>query len=174
MNAGLKLDAKGKCFPSNNKGSFTYKLAREYKFYLSFDNSIHCPDYVSEKMWRNALGSGTVPVVWGPTREDVRAIAPPNSYIHVDDFKSPAELVKYLIYLDKNDTAYAEYHKWREDPLDASVNYEDIKPGDKSPFCRLCKTLKRPMKAEQYRIPSVYNWLYKDGYTDDICLKSEL
>ena len=40
-------------------------------------------------------------------------MAPPNSYIHVEDFDTPHELAKYLDYLDKNETAYAEYHQWR-------------------------------------------------------------
>ena len=40
-------------------------------------------------------------------------MAPPNSYIHVEDFDTPHELAKYLDYLDRNETAYAEYHQWR-------------------------------------------------------------
>ena len=35
------------------------------------------------------------------------------SFIHVDDFRSPAELGQYLKYLDGNDTAYSQYFKWR-------------------------------------------------------------
>jgi len=42
-----------------------------------------------------------------------RRIAPPNSYIHVEDFATPKDLVEYLDYLDKNDTAYYQYHEWR-------------------------------------------------------------
>jgi len=38
---------------------------------------------------------------------------PPKSYIHVEDFKNPKELVEYLQYLDSNATAYAEYLEWR-------------------------------------------------------------
>ena len=40
-------------------------------------------------------------------------MAPPNSYIHVEDFATGADLVSYLDYLDKNETAYLEYHQWR-------------------------------------------------------------
>ena len=35
------------------------------------------------------------------------------SFIHVDDFSGPAELASYLNYLDKNDTAYNMYFRWR-------------------------------------------------------------
>ena len=39
-------------------------------------------------------------------------IAPENSFIHVEDFTSPNDLVDYLDYLDRNETAYLEYHLW--------------------------------------------------------------
>merc|ERR1712147_177252 len=88
-------------------------LISHYKFYLAFENAIHCNDYISEIMWRNALRIGAVPIVFGPHRDDVREMAPPNSYIHAEDFDSPAALVKHLNYLNSNDTAYLEYHQWR-------------------------------------------------------------
>ena len=53
-------------------------LISNFKFYLSFENAIHCNDYISEKFWRNALSSGAVPVVFGPHRDDVKAMAPSN------------------------------------------------------------------------------------------------
>ena len=84
-----------------------------YKFYLAFENSIHCNDYISEKFWRNSLNQGLVPIVFGPHPDDMNALAPPNSFIHVENFKSKAALVDYLEYLDGNDTAYLEYHQWR-------------------------------------------------------------
>ena len=55
----------------------------------------------------------TVPVVFGPEKEDVLKIAPKNSFIFAEDFETPKALVDYLDYLDGNDTAYLEYHKWR-------------------------------------------------------------
>ncbi len=39
---------------------------------------------------------------------------PPQSYINVDDFRSIEELADYLIYLDRNDTAYAAFFAWRQ------------------------------------------------------------
>nr|VZI52379.1 unnamed protein product [Spirometra erinaceieuropaei] len=55
-----------------------------------------------------------VPIVYGASREEFYQRAPPNSYIHVDDFENVEELAKYLQYLDKNDTAYATYFAWKE------------------------------------------------------------
>ncbi|KAL7056990.1 hypothetical protein AAHC03_019044 [Spirometra sp. Aus1] len=87
-------------------------LSRQYKFYLAFENS-NCKDYITEKLFRNALQFGMLPVVMGASRDEYCAIAPPNSFIHVDDFASPAALAKYLNWLDRNDTAYASYFAWK-------------------------------------------------------------
>ncbi|BHF82407.1 Alpha-(1,3)-fucosyltransferase 7 [Sparganum proliferum] len=57
---------------------------------------------------------GMVPIVYGASREEFYARAPPNSYIHVDDFKTVKDLASHLNYLDKNDTAYASYFAWKE------------------------------------------------------------
>lgn len=40
-------------------------------------------------------------------------VAPAHSFIHVDDFDSPKSLANYLRYLDRNDTAYNEYFRWK-------------------------------------------------------------
>uniref|UniRef100_A0A803SU46 Fucosyltransferase n=1 Tax=Anolis carolinensis TaxID=28377 RepID=A0A803SU46_ANOCA len=40
-----------------------------YRFYLAFENALS-RDYVTEKLWRNALQAGSVPVVLGPPRDN--------------------------------------------------------------------------------------------------------
>ena len=60
-------------------------LERDYKFYLSFENSI-CRDYVTEKFY-NPLLYSTVPVVYGGADYDSIG-APFNSYIDVRNFTS--------------------------------------------------------------------------------------
>nr|XP_039250741.1 4-galactosyl-N-acetylglucosaminide 3-alpha-L-fucosyltransferase FUT6-like [Styela clava] len=112
IKAGLKLDRYGKCFGPRYQGNLR-ELLTQYKFYLAFENGIHCRDYITEKFWRNSLAYGLVPVVWGSSKADVVRVAPPGSYVHVEDFNSPKEVAEYLDYLDKNDTAYQEYFKWR-------------------------------------------------------------
>ena len=44
---------------------------------------------------------------------DYGKTAIPGSYIDVRDFSSVKELADYLLYLDKNNTAYNEYLSWR-------------------------------------------------------------
>ena len=57
-----------------------------YKFFFSFENS-NCRDYISEKFWA-ALQRRQIPVVMGgASPEDYAKIAPPHSFIHVDDFE---------------------------------------------------------------------------------------
>ena len=142
VKAGLPVDRYGRCF--QNKEEYT-KLSNDilssYKFYLSFENALHCKDYMTEKFWCKGLAMGRVPVVWGPAKEDVARLAPTNSFIHTEDFDSPANLVKYLLYLDKNETAYREYFKWIEKPDNKSreiaQNYsQPIEP-------RICDFLKQ-------------------------------
>lgn len=49
----------------------------------------------------------------GARPEDYESSAPFNSYIHVDEFGSPAELAEYLKLLDTNDELYNSYFKWK-------------------------------------------------------------
>lgn len=114
---GLDVDRFGKCFAKQlprskeNKLYFSQFLI-PYKFYLSFENTFHCKDYITEKFFSNGLSNLAVPVVWGAAKEDYMAVAPPNSFIHVDDFDTAKDLVEYLKYLDGNDEAYLQYLKY--------------------------------------------------------------
>ena len=47
----------------------------------------------------------------GAPRIDYEHVAPPESFIHVDDFKSPAALAGFLHRLDKDDDAYNAYFR---------------------------------------------------------------
>lgn len=59
-------------------------LEQDYKFYLSFENSI-CVDYVTEKFY-NALLFNTVPIVYGGA--DYSRLAPNMSYIDIRNYGS--------------------------------------------------------------------------------------
>ncbi|XP_067945285.1 uncharacterized protein [Watersipora subatra] len=87
-------------------------LKKQYKFYLAFENSM-CQEYITEKFWK-ALNEEMVPIVMGAPRKTYERVGPPNSFIHVDDFLSPQHLAQYLLKLDKDDSLYSKYHKWRE------------------------------------------------------------
>lgn len=87
------------------------RTASRYKFYLAFENSLHT-DYITEKLWRNALLSGAVPVVLGPPRENYELFLPADAFIHVKDFSGPRALAAYLKHLDRNHSLYQRYLNW--------------------------------------------------------------
>ncbi|XP_063065843.1 alpha-(1,3)-fucosyltransferase 7 [Engraulis encrasicolus] len=82
-------------------------------FYLSFENSIST-DYITEKFWYNGLMGGSVPVVLGPPRDQYENVAPGDSFIHVDDFRSVEELGEFLKKLADNKEEYSKYFAWKK------------------------------------------------------------
>ncbi|KAM4019937.1 3-galactosyl-N-acetylglucosaminide 4-alpha-L-fucosyltransferase FUT3-like isoform 1-T3 [Anomaloglossus baeobatrachus] len=112
-----------------------YATITQYKFYLAFENSIY-RDYITEKLWSNAFGSWTVPIVLGTSRKNYERFVPGDAFIHVDDFASPKELASYLLELDKDDEKFRKYFNWR---------YEYHVLGGKGPsyaYCRICEIIR--------------------------------
>lgn len=107
-------------------------LREDYKFYLAFENS-NCVDYITEKLFENALQQTVLPIVMGARPEDYNKYAPKHSYIHVEEFNSPRELAEYLHDLDRDDELYNLYFQWR--------GTGTVKHGPKNHFCELCAML---------------------------------
>nr|XP_027206514.1 glycoprotein 3-alpha-L-fucosyltransferase A-like [Penaeus vannamei] len=105
----LTVDVYGNCGPyrcaQTNWRECHALLNSTYKFYLSFENSL-CRDYVTEKFF-TTLQLDIVPVVYGYA--NYSRLAPAHSYIDALSFNTTKALAEYLLYLDKNDTAYNEY-----------------------------------------------------------------
>ncbi|GBM30267.1 Alpha-(1,3)-fucosyltransferase C [Araneus ventricosus] len=102
-----KCSRKRKCEPSQSEKC--YQLLRNYKFYLSFENSI-CKDYVTEKFF-NVLQYDIVPVVFGSA--NYKGIAPPNSYIDATQFPKPKDLAKHLNGVAENHSWYNSFFEWK-------------------------------------------------------------
>ncbi|XP_018010964.1 glycoprotein 3-alpha-L-fucosyltransferase A [Hyalella azteca] len=137
----ISVDIYGACGTMNcQKTDHDYcygRAAAMYKFYLSFENSL-CDDYITEKFFLTSRYD-ILPVVYGLGAYE--ETAPPHSFINVFDFPSVRHLADYLIYLDKNDTAYNEYFQWK-------INYEAVNSEtnfythNKSvSWCQLCEKL---------------------------------
>uniref|UniRef100_A0A2K6SJ98 Fucosyltransferase n=1 Tax=Saimiri boliviensis boliviensis TaxID=39432 RepID=A0A2K6SJ98_SAIBB len=107
-----------------------------YKFYLAFENSQHL-DYITEKLWRNALLAGAVPVVLGPDRANYERFMPRGAFIHVDDFPSASSLATYLLFLDRNPAVYLRYFHWRRSYAVHITSFWD------EPWCRVCQAVQR-------------------------------
>ncbi|XP_026765760.3 4-galactosyl-N-acetylglucosaminide 3-alpha-L-fucosyltransferase 9-like [Pangasianodon hypophthalmus] len=127
-----------------------YKIMSSCKFYLSFENSIH-KDYFTEKLF-NPLKVGTVPVVLGPPRENYEDFIPADSFIHVDDFKSPQELAKHLIFLDQNQKLYEQFFTWRQH-FTAKGSYFGLEHA-----CRICDHIKRNKGYRVFNNLSKWYW----------------
>ncbi|XP_053329198.1 3-galactosyl-N-acetylglucosaminide 4-alpha-L-fucosyltransferase FUT3-like [Spea bombifrons] len=149
----LAIDIYGKGYMTLSKADL-HSTISQYKFYLSFENSIY-KDYITEKLWSNALGSWAVPVVLGTSRKNYERFVPPEAFIHVDDFSSPKELAAYLLELDKDDEKYRRYFEWR-------TQYRVwTREGWPSSYCKVCRALRQ---APVYQtIPSIANWFLEDG-----------
>lgn len=59
---------------------------------------------------------------------------PPSGYINVLDFKSPKDLAEYMLYLDKNTTAYNAFFKWKRHISFLQHTIEPIM----APICSMC------------------------------------
>ncbi|KAM6168060.1 4-galactosyl-N-acetylglucosaminide 3-alpha-L-fucosyltransferase FUT5-like [Erethizon dorsatum] len=143
----LPVDVYGRGRLPLPRRSMREHLAR-YKFYLAFESSQH-PDYITEKLWRNALQAPAVPVVLGPRRSDYERFLPPDAFIHVDDFPSPEALARHLLALDKDDARYLRYFRWRE----------TLRVGTGSWALAFCKACWRLQEGPRYQtVASIAAW----------------
>uniref|UniRef100_A0A915A4C7 Fucosyltransferase n=1 Tax=Parascaris univalens TaxID=6257 RepID=A0A915A4C7_PARUN len=124
-------------------------LRSDYKFYLSFENS-NCRDYVTEKFFDNALSNDVIPIVMGPPKQFYERIAPPHSFIHVDDFDGPKALAGYLHEIDQNDILFNEYFLWKRMGTLMDSRF----------WCRLCAIVQQPPPKTYEDIDA---WWHKQG-----------
>ena len=149
----FKVDIFGACGKkrcSREKDGDCWKMVeRDYKFYLSFENSI-CKDYVTEKFF-NAMKYNLIPIVLGGA--DYNEISPFHSVIQVaKDYEDPLRLANLIQDLDADDEKYAEYFWWKE--------YYEVRMGPQhraQAFCALCQRLNEDPFVDK----SIYSHLDK-------------
>ncbi|KAA0197671.1 hypothetical protein HAZT_HAZT003796 [Hyalella azteca] len=144
----IEIDVYGGCGPLKCEGHFYTNCDKldDYKFYLAFENS-NCDDYVTEKVWWNALNKSAVPVVMGAPKHNYQKLLPPNSFIHVDDFKGPEHLAQHLQYLLDHPAEYQKYHYWRR--RYRVLNEHGFFQSPVYHMCRLCEALNYNNKTDQ-------------------------
>ena len=141
-------------------------VSKKYKFYLAFENS-NCVDYITEKFW-DSLKHKLLPIVMGARVEDYEAVAPPNSFLHVDSFSGPEELAEHLKYLDENPRVYNKHFQVKyfhiiHIPSHVSI-FQWVDSGkltDSRFLCRLCSLLHHP-KAPPFH-SGIQEWWGGDG-----------
>ena len=90
------------------------EMMKHYLFTVAFENSVE-NDYVTEKLWQ-PLAAGSVPLYYGaPNVEDWLPCS--NCIIDLRRFSSPREAADYIQKIASNSTRYAEFHRWREQPV---------------------------------------------------------
>jgi len=135
---GVDVYGSGSCSdpglscPRSQDNDCLRMLNNTYKFYLSLENSL-CGDYVTEKLWK-VLSYNVIPVVLNGA--NMTNIAPPNSYIDFDNFRSIEELAKYLKQVAEDDKLFASYFWWR----DFYTINNHLKNYEKA-YCSLCEAL---------------------------------
>ena len=82
--------------------------------------------------------------------------------------------MKYLDYLDSNDTAYMEYHQWRNGSLPDEPEKVDMSQMNHTwqMLCNMCQVVQN-RKRENYPkriIESVASWWWVNVH-DDLCTK---
>uniref|UniRef100_A0A3B4BP72 Fucosyltransferase n=1 Tax=Pygocentrus nattereri TaxID=42514 RepID=A0A3B4BP72_PYGNA len=146
----IKVDTFGGHFGRYLSYRDYFKTMSSCKFYLSFENSIH-KDYITEKLF-NPMISGTVPVVLGPPRANYEEFIPADSFIHVNDFKTPQELAEHLTYLDQNQEMYEQYFTWRKHFVarrsDFGVEHA----------CRICDHIKQHKGYRVFKHLNTWYW----------------
>lgn len=110
----VQLDTYGACgnYTCSRNSAECRNLISSYKFYLSVENA-ECDDYITEKVWLNALQRGVVPIVYGARKKDYQKFLPPHSFIYAGDFKTVEMLGKYLQKLDQRPALYYRYFRWK-------------------------------------------------------------
>ncbi|KZC13922.1 PREDICTED: alpha-(1,3)-fucosyltransferase 7-like [Dufourea novaeangliae] len=138
-----ELDIYGKCLTGNVTacpGHFDRdcEALNAYKFYLAFENS-NCKEYITEKVFWNGYHKLAIPIIMGAPKKDCEQLLPPHSFLHVSDFANPTTLVNYILYLNRHDDKYLEYHEWRK--YYKVINEHGYFGSSSRHYCRVCEAL---------------------------------
>ncbi|KAK3587521.1 hypothetical protein CHS0354_004801 [Potamilus streckersoni] len=155
----VPVDIYGACGKncSSEAGECKAVIAKEYKFYLSFENSL-CKDYVTEKFFKY-FPLDLITVQRGYS--DYDSMLPNDTYINTDKFSTVEELANFMTRLADNEDEYILYLKAK----DRYVTYRQ--PWT---YCNaLCDICQRLNNLEMYKrsYNDITSWL-----ESDVCVKA--
>ncbi|XP_074034925.1 glycoprotein 3-alpha-L-fucosyltransferase A [Leptinotarsa decemlineata] len=147
----IEIDVYGNCGPLHScPGHFKLDCPDidNYLFYLAFENS-NCNDYITEKLWWNAFQKNSIPIVMGAKLSNCKMLLPPNSYIHIDDFASPAVLAQYIKRLNETGE-FRDFFQWKRNF--EVLNEHGYFQSKSFHYCRVCQALNyNDKKQKTYR-----------------------
>jgi len=147
------------------------QLSSNYWFYLAFENSV-CNDYVTEKFYESAA-QFVIPIVL--KRSLLKNLAPNNSFIAVDDFKSAEALANHLKYLMKNVDKYLLHFEWKKTQTVHIGPWRHQVAPPQLPDLGWCKICDRVASGDHYNaVKDIKKWWVDDGGCDPNYLSGHL
>lgn len=155
---------RGVCSNKADRKCVNDLINHKYYFHLVLENSV-CRDYVTEKFWiRWNLYS--VPIVFN--RKQYQPIAPPNSFIAIDDFPSIQKLAEYLKNVQKTPKIYRSYFEWRTLNSTTYRRSATEENGRHFGFCRLCQRLLDTTETEGKKwYETLKTWWVDESYCQE-------
>ncbi len=131
----IDIDIFGSCGQKSlcRHSDSCWSVLKEYKFYLSFENSI-CKDYITEKTYLNGYDHGIVPLILSGANLSNPNVVPQGSYIDASKFASAKELADHLIQVGSNPNLYNKLFEWRARWTTTLADTDSL-------LCRVCKKL---------------------------------
>nr|CAD2145019.1 unnamed protein product [Meloidogyne enterolobii]CAD2202315.1 unnamed protein product [Meloidogyne enterolobii] len=141
--------------PRNRDCSYLYS---NYYFYIAMENDI-CNNYVTEKFWERYTFP-SVPIVLKASI--YQGFIPDNSFIALDQFKTPKQMAEHLNWLMDNPIQYLKYFEWRSKGWSIAWNHEGFRLGP----CALCERLLRLSNGSEpfpSPIPNAVRWFEENS-----------
>eukprot|EP00899_Mesostigma_viride_P008957 jgi/Mesvir1/18062/Mv09373-RA.1 len=171
MEAGVTVHAIGSCLHNHEKpadlGDDKIGAFHRYRFCVAMENS-NMPDYVTEKLF-DALRAGCLPLYMGAPNVDM--FMPYNSsrmFLNRASFPSDDAFIDEIKRLSKDDDAYNEYFKWKQDAWDGVPFHapfrrflEDYARGTAT--CNLCNMIATIKYGDPVMITEHQNKMRRDG-----------
>ena len=148
----VDIDLYGRCPGHKPLCPKCWKIARKYKFYLAFENSL-CTDYITEKIF-NAFSYELVPVIISGANLSNPLVIPEGSYVDGRSYSSAKELATHLMEVSNNSTLYNNFFKWR-------AKWKIITQWQhKGLECSICEKLYESNDVKIYE--DIYSWFNKN------------
>ena len=143
---GFSKDGHGRCMDFIDK---------EYKFFMSFENTL-CLDYVTEKSMQRIMPHFIVPVV--RTYVNHSLFHPPGSIVDTSKFTNAETLASFLNNI--SDGEYRAFYSWRK-----HYELENLNSMWLENVCRMCERSYEPEKYVRV-YDDIYSWVWKPNGRD--------